>query len=199
MAVSLRLPSSAAQRPHSSAARMGGVVLPITSLFILLITTASAQTIPTATVTALDGHAITLPRDLSNPATVLILGFGRNSKDATTAWEKPVRQQLAQPGSVGFYDMAMLAEVPGFVRGMVIRSVKNDVPDVLKPNFLPLTSSESDWKRVAGYDPSQPEAAYIMLVDKAGRVQWSTHAAFTPAGFAELTERSKSLASQGRP
>ncbi len=153
-----------------------------------------AQTIPATRATALDGHSVALPQDLSAPATVLILGFGKHSADATTAWEKPVRQQLAQPGRIGFYDMAMLAEVPGFVRPMVLRAVKHDVPDVLKPNFLPLTAQEDAWKQVAGYANDQAEAAYVLLVDRTGKVRWSTHAAFTPTGFTELTNRARDLA-----
>ncbi len=161
---------------------------------LLLASSVQAQAIPVTQATALDGHNVTLPQDLSNPATVLIVGFGRHSANATTAWEKPVRQQLAQPGHIGFYDMAMLAEVPGFVRPMVLRAVKHDVPDVLKPNFLPLTGQEDAWKQVAGYANDQPEAAYVLLVDRSGKVRWSTHATFTPAGFAELTKQAHDLA-----
>ncbi len=150
--------------------------------------------IPATQVTALDGHNVSLPQQLPGRATVLILGFGRHSADATTAWEKPVRQQLAHIPAVGFYDMAMLAEVPGFVRPMVLRSIRKDVPDVLKPNFLPLTDHEDDWKRVAGYDDHQPDAAYVLLVDQTGAVRWSTHAAFTPAAYEILKERANTLA-----
>jgi hypothetical protein len=152
--------------------------------------------IPTTPATALDGHGVTLPRDLPGRATVLILGFGRNSQDATTAWEKPVRTQLAHVPAIGFYDMAMLAEVPGFVRPWVLRAVKGKVPDVLKPNFLPLTEQEDAWKRVAGYAPDQAEAAYVMVIDRSGRVRWSTHAAFSPTGFAELSGVAQQVAAE---
>ena len=155
---------------------------------------AEGGTIPQVQATALDGHTVALPGQLPGRATVLILGFGKRSADATTAWEKPVRLQLAHTPAVGFYDMAMLAEVPGFARGLVLRSVRKQVPDVLKPNFLPLTEKEDEWKRVAGYAPDQPEAAYVMVVDQSGRVRWSTHAAYSPAGFAQLTQAAQHLA-----
>ena len=152
--------------------------------------------IPAGPVTTLVNRTVTLPRELPGHATVLILGFGRHSKDATTAWEKPVRMQLAQPPTIRFFDMAMLAEVPGFVRPMVIRLVRKAVPDVLKPNFVVLVDREDEWKRFAGYVPDQPEAAYVLLVDSTGAVRWSTHDAFTPAGFAQLTQATKQLAGE---
>lgn len=152
------------------------------------------QTIPVTQATALDGRSVSLPQNLGPHATVLILGFGKHSADATTAWEKPVRTHLAQAPAISFYDMAMLAEVPGFVRPMVLGSIRHKVPQVLQPNFLPLTSEEDAWKRVARYAPDQPDAAYVMLVDRSGRVLWSTHAAYTDAGFAELGRRAHDLA-----
>lgn len=145
----------------------------------------------------LTGQHLSLPKDLPERATVLIIGFGRHSQDATTAWEKPVRTQLARAGFIGFYDMAMIAEVPGFVRPMVLRAIKHQVPDVLKPNFIPLTDGEDAWKRAAGYVPDQSEAAYVLLVSRSGHVRWASHAAFSPSGFAELRRASEDLARAG--
>ncbi len=156
-----------------------------------------AQIPPTAT-TALNGQQVSLPGDLRVPATVLIIGFTQHSQDATTAWQKLVRLQLARSGSIGFYDMAMLAEIPGFVRPVVLRSIKHAVPDVLKPNFLPLTDKEDAWKQAAGYAKDQPDAAYVLLVDRGGRVQWSTHAACSVAGFEQLRQRALALAGTGQ-
>ncbi len=152
--------------------------------------------VPAVQTTTLDGHALALPQGLPAPATVLILGFGRHSQDATTAWEKPVRLQLAHLPGIGFYDMAMIAEVPGFARGFVLHSIRKAVPDVLKPNFVPLVDHEDEWKHAAGYVSDQSEAAYVLLVDHAGKVRWSTHAAFTPGGFAQLTQAAQQLASE---
>ncbi|MGI4827063.1 MAG: hypothetical protein ACRYFU_02585 [Janthinobacterium lividum] len=168
---------------------------------MLFADTGAAQTnavIPPTQATALDGHTVALPGQLPGRATVLILGFGRHSKDATTAWEKPVRMQLAHPPVISFFDMAMISEVPSFARGFVLRAIRKDVPDVLKPNFLPLTENEDAWKRVAGYAADQPDAAYVLLVDATGKVRWSTHEAFTPAGFTQLTQAAQQVASPSK-
>ena len=155
---------------------------------------ASAPRIPATHTTALDGHSVDLPGTLPGRATVLILGFGRHSADATTAWEKPVRTQLAHAPAIGFFDMAMLAEIPSFAHSFALHSIRKQVPDVLKPNFLPLFDHENEWKRVAGYSADQPEAAYLLLVDSNGAVRWSTHEAFSPAGFARLRDLAQTLA-----
>ena len=129
-----------------------------------------------------------------NVVSALILGFGRSSQDATTAWERPTRTQLARPGVIGFYDMAMLAEVPSVLRPLILRTIKHKVPEVLQPNFVPLTESEDRWKQAAAYNADQPEAAYLLVVDRGGEVRWSTHAAYSPAGFAELRQHAETVA-----
>jgi len=152
-----------------------------------------AASIPGTQATALDGHTVAFPHDLSPGATVLILGFSRHSSDNTTAWEKPTRTQLAG-SAIRFYDMAMIAEVPHFARGFAVHSIRKVVPDILKPNFLPLVDQETEWKQAAGYDTQAEDAAYVLLVDHSGNVRWSTHQPFSPALFAQLTEAARTLA-----
>ena len=157
-----------------------------------------ASSIPSTQATALDGHAVSLPRDLQHGATILILGFSRRSADATTAWEKPTRTQLTTSTGIRFYDMAMIAAVPRFARGFALHSIRKAVPDLHKPNFLPLLDHEAEWKQVAGFDPAAEDAPYILLVDRAGAVRWSTHRPFSPSLFAELSQAAQALAALQR-
>jgi hypothetical protein len=150
-------------------------------------------TIPASTGTALDGHIITLPRDLHR-ATILILGFSKNSSDNTTAWEKPVRTSLATAPTIGFYDIPFLEDAPSFIRPLILRSIRKQVPDALKPNFVPLTSGQSSWKQLTGFSKDAPDAAYVLLVDRSGQVLWQTHDPFTPARFEELATAARKLA-----
>jgi hypothetical protein len=156
---------------------------------------ATSDTIPSASGTALDGHTISLPRDL-NHATILILGFSKNSADATTAWEKPIRLGLASPPSIGFYDMPFLQDAPSLLRPLIVRSIRKQVPDALKPNFVPLTTGESNWKQLTNFSPATPDAAYVLLVDRNGKVLWQTHEAFTQARFDELSAAARKLAAE---
>jgi hypothetical protein len=159
---------------------------------------ATAATIPSTTATALDGHTITLPQDLSPRATILILGFTHASAGTTTAWEKPIRATLADEPSIGYFDMPFLQDAPSFVRPLILRSIRKQVPDILKPRFLPLTSGEAAWKQIAGYTPSAPDAAYVLLVDRHGNILWQTHDPFTPTRFQELSTAARHLAAEAK-
>lgn len=172
---------------------------PLAAALCLTAFASHAQTpIPASSGTALDGHTITLPRDLSAPATVLILGFTRSSPDATTAWEKSVRISLAATPSIRYLDIAFLEDVPSLMRPLILRSLRHYVPDRVKPCFLPLTAQEALWKQIAGFSSNDPNAAYILLVDPSGRVHWQTHLPLTPDRFNELAAAARQLAATGR-
>jgi len=150
-------------------------------------------TIPATTGTALDGHTLTLPHDLSAPATILILGFSRASSDATTAWEKSIRTNLATT-AIDYYDIAFLQDAPAFIRPAILHNIRKQVPDTLKPHFLPLTTNESAWKQASNFSLSAPDAGYVLLIDRAGNIHWQTHEPFNPARFNELSTAAHQLA-----
>jgi hypothetical protein len=156
------------------------------------------QSIPPLQGTALDGHAVALPRDLPGRANVLILGFSQHSQDTTTAWEQPVRSSLANTPAIGFYDMPCLEDAPSFIRPIIVRSIRKKVPDPLKPWFVPMTSGEAAWKHLVGYTDQAPDAAYVLLVDRNGNVRWQTHEPFSPARFNELAAVARKLAEETR-
>jgi hypothetical protein len=157
--------------------------------------TALAASIPNTVGTTLDGQSIVLPRDLAPQATILILGFSQHSQDATTAWEKAVRASLSGPG-ITYFDIPFLEDAPRFVRPMILHAIRKQVPDIVKPRFLPLTSNEAAWKQAAGYADSAPDDAYVVLVDRSGSVRWHTHDACSPATMAQLTQSARALKTQ---
>lgn len=165
---------------------------------LLLTLSASAATIPPSTSTALDGHTLALPRDLPARATILILGFSQHSAATTTAWEKPIRSSLAAAPAIGYLDMPCLEDAPAFIRPLILRSIRKQIPDALRPNFLPLTSNEAAWKQLTHFSPSAPDAAYILLVDRSGTIRWQTHEPFTPTLFADLSTAARNLAAESR-
>jgi hypothetical protein len=168
------------------------------TLLLSLTLPSAATTIPAATGTALDGHTVILPRDLPGHATVLILGFSQRSADTTTAWEKPVRASLSNTPGMAFYDMPFLEDAPSLIRPFIIRSIRKQVPDIVKPNFVPLTSGQTAWKQASGFTSSAPDAAYVLLVDKAGNIRWQTHEPYSDALFAQLSQAAKAIAAEGK-
>jgi hypothetical protein len=163
------------------------------ALFALpLIAASPIAAIPATTGTSLDGHAVSLPRDLAPRATIFILGFSKHSQDPTTTWEKAVRSSLSGPG-INYFDMPFLEDAPRFVRPMILRGIQKQVPDIVKPHFIPLTTGQAAWKQAAAFSADAPDAAYVLLVDRSGTILWQTHAPYSTAIFDELDHATRQL------
>jgi hypothetical protein len=89
--------------------------------------------------------------------------------------------------------MPFLEDAPSFIRPLIVRAIRKQVPDVLKPRFVPLTSGESAWKQAAGFNPAAPDDAYVLLVDRSGRVLWQTHEPFSQTRFDQLATAARAL------
>jgi hypothetical protein len=176
---------------------MKRLVLSLAFLALPLAASASAGSIPTASGNALDGHAVILPRDLSQHATVLILGFTQHSQDATTEWEKATRASFAGTG-VAYFDIPFLEDAPGFIRPMIVRSIRKQVPEILRPHFVPLSSGQAAWKQTVGFTSDAANAAYVVLVDRNGEILWQTHQPYSPALFEQLSHAAKKITAENR-
>ena len=80
----------------------------------------------------------------------------------------------------------MLAGVPRFLRGYVLRKISADVPDRAKPHFLTIDDHEAEWRSVAGY--RKPEDAYVLVVDGGGKVRWRAEGPATEAMYQQVKE-----------
>jgi hypothetical protein len=149
--------------------------------------------VPATQSKALDGHPVQLPQDLYPGATVLIVGFSRESATPSTNWGKSLAPVLSSTPSIGILQLPMLAEVPSLVRPLVLRSIRKQVPTSLQRNFIPLTANEAAWKQLAEYDPHSPDAAYVLLVDKSGAIRWQTHAPCSSALVAQVAAEGQKL------
>ncbi len=176
---------------------MKRLCLSLALLSLPLAASAPAGSIPSAAGNALDGHAVILPRDLSPQATVLILGFTQHSQDTTTAWEKATRASFAGT-NVAYFDIPFLEDAPGFIRPIIVRSIRKQVPESLRPHFVPLATGQAAWKRTVGYTAEAADAAYVLLVDRNGEILWQTHQPYSPALFEQLSRAAKTPSADNR-
>ena len=56
---------------------------------------------------------------------------------------------------------------------MIRHSMRGNIPQSEQDTFVVLYQDEDVWKKLADF--SDPNDAYILLVDSPGRVRWRTH------------------------
>ena len=159
-------------------------------------TVATAARIPEVHGTSLTNEAVNLPEGLHGRPGVLILGFSRGSRDAVADWGRRLAAEYRNSPAVMYYEMPVLASVPGMMRGFVIRSMKASVPQRVQARFVPITNQETSWRTLVHYGPA--DEAYLLVIDGEGNVVWQTQGQPTEAAYAALKQHVGALASKSR-
>jgi hypothetical protein len=157
---------------------------------ICLGTDVTAQLLPQIEARTLSEKRVPFPDALRGHIAVVVIGFTHASRNPASAWGKRVAQQFAD-SDVQYYQAAMLQDVPRLIRGMVTSGIRKGVPKAEYDRFLLLFEKEDEWKRVAQF--SEPDAAYVLLVDREGNVNWTTHRNVDNDAIAELQSHIASL------
>jgi hypothetical protein len=126
-----------------------------------------------------DGRSVTYPDDAHGRPLVLIVSFTREAGDRTARWSDALSTSVgARAAIVG---VAVLDGVPGFLRGMVKRSIDKEVgaPQPGKPGFVTTTDGRS-LRAAAPAGTANDPVVYVFRADgtlvTAVRSPWSAAA-----------------------
>ena len=149
------------------------------------------ERIPEVHGTSLAGDSVNLPDDLHGKLGVLVIGFSKGSRVAATTWARRLGTEFHDSNEVASYELPMLAGVPGFLRGIVVRSMKSDVSERGQHTFVPVTTDEDRWKSLVHY--GKPDDPYLLIVDGSGKVQGMASGEPTEEAYAALRREIASL------
>jgi hypothetical protein len=150
-------------------------------------TAAVLPSIPQVRSTTLSGEPVVLPDQLHGRVLVVILGFDRKASAQAAAWGRRLAAAHGSDPSLAYYEAPMLGSVPGLLRGFVLRSIRNSVPQRAWPHFLPITEHEDQWRALV--HPNDGSIAYLVLCDSDGRVHWQTRGQADDGAFAALQQQ----------
>lgn len=158
---------------------MRRLTLPI--LFLVFAASVSAQSIPPIKAKTLADADIVLPKPGGSQNLVLILGFSHKGGDVCAPWGKRLSADYRSDSRVTYYNLPVLQGAPSFVRPMILRGMRKDMPPDVQNHFLVILDHEDEWKKLVNF--SAPDDAYILLTDPQGHVIWQTHGALTDASY----------------
>jgi hypothetical protein len=150
-----------------------------------------AGTLPSIHAQTFDDVSVNLPSDLNGKVGVLVLGFSRKSGNQTKQWTDALSQDYGHDPHVAYYQCAMLAEVPGFIRGMVIKQIRGSMSSADRSHFIALVQDLAKWKQAAQF--SGPDDSYVLVFDGAGQIQARFHGAETPESYGRLRDAIEGL------
>ena len=143
-----------------------------------------AQEVPLTHGQALDKSVATFPQSGSRKSLLLLISFSHKGEKQCDGWNQRIKPVYLNNPDVDYYELADFQGVPSFVMHMVLHGMRRQIPKDEWPHFVPLYSSEAEWKKLVGY--SAPEDAYLIVVNARGLVLWQAHGELTDLKYSEL-------------
>jgi hypothetical protein len=145
----------------------------------------SPSSVPRAPVETLSGARLELSRDIAPHLAVLIIGFTKASRTQATEWSRRLEPELPRISKAQVFQVAVLGDVPWFLRGFVIRQIRASVPKAMHPRSLMALEDADAWRRLAEFGDA--DAAYLVLLGH-GELLWRSHGPLTEERYRGLTE-----------
>jgi hypothetical protein len=143
--------------------------------FIVAASAVLAAVVPHTEAESLSGKPVVLPDALAGRAAIFVVGFTRRSQSQTAAWSAQLTKDYGDEARLQRYSVAVLDDVPAFVRGMVVGGIRRGVPKEQHDAFLLVFHDGKAWKELAGVTNS--DDAYVVLVDRTAHVVARAHGA----------------------
>jgi len=155
---------------------------------------AGAESLPRLEGETLSKKPIVLPEAARGKIALLVMGFTKKGGQATGPWEKQFKNDFGADQRYAVYPVAVLEDVPRFIRGMVTSGIRSSTPPAEQDHFVVLVHGEQDLKHFVGYSTS--DDAYLLLLDAKGEIRWRGHGLFKYEDYAALKNIAKQLASE---
>jgi hypothetical protein len=133
----------------------------------------------------LTGRPAVLPRDASGRVALLLLGFTYDSRLPVEAWAKKFRQEFDGEARATFYEIPMISGFAKLGKWFIDSGMRRGTPKADHEKVITAYSGVDAWKRYVNF--RDPKAAYLILIDRHGKVVWRYTGDLTPEPYAALS------------
>jgi hypothetical protein len=139
----------------------------------------------------LTGRKVVLPQAAEGRVTLLLLGFTYNSRFAVEAWASRFRAQFQSDPRVTFYEVPMIGGLARLAKWFIDTGMRRGTPESDYEHVITVYGSTDSWKQRVRF--TDPDTAYLILLDRTGEVAWRHQGAFEDRAFDALSRNIREL------
>ncbi len=185
------IPTAASRISGMTTRRSVALLMCWTLALLSLMQSQSAPTFPKIEGESLAGHDVVLPAASAGKVAVLIFGFSKASKNPTGAWARKLHEDFGNQPEFELYQLPVLEDVPWPFRKMVISGMRSNIPENQRDHFVPILRGEADLQKLVSF--KEPDDAYLVLLDRSGRIARQSHGPFEESTHSQLREQIRAL------
>src|SRR4051794_16288764 len=133
----------------------------------------------------LTGRKVVLPQAAEGRVALLLLGFTYKSRFAVEGWANRFRTQFQSDPRVTFYEAPMIGGMARLAKWFIDSGMRRGTPEQDYEHVITVYRDVDSWKRRVRF--AEPDAAYLILIDRAGKVAWRHDGASEDEAFQTLS------------
>ncbi len=127
---------------------------------------AFCQILPTVIARDLNKKPVIWPKDFTAEHTILLVAFTRQQQPVVDAWVTGL--QLKTPGAPAWFEVPVIKNPGGFVRGFIDNGMRRGIPSVeARAHVVTLYTDKTAFKKAVGLPD---EDVHVLVVAKDGKV-----------------------------
>ena len=139
----------------------------------------------------LKGETIAIPEHFKGKPTLVLVGYTQMAQFDIDRWILGALQAEVKAGIVEIPTITSM--MPQMVQGFIDNGMRKGIPQTDWASVV--TIYEDAPKIIAALGNDRPQSAYVVLLDKDGRITWSTNAGYSPGKVLELKKIAAGLPS----
>jgi hypothetical protein len=165
-------------------------MLTSTLLPLLLLDPVSAGSVlPPLAGEYLTGRKAQLPADAQGKVALLLFGFTYRSRFAVEKYAERFREAYSVREGITFFEIPMIGGMARLGKFFIDRGMRSGTPKPLHENVITVWGGVNPWKKRFGVTGANEDEAFLVILDRSGRVAWSDHGPFSEQRFRELCRR----------
>ena len=144
----------------------------------------------------LSGHKAVLPDAARGKVTLVAMGFGYESRRSVEVWTKHFRREFASHPDTAFFEVPMISGMARLAKLFIDSGMRRGTPKEDRDKVITVYGSASEWKERLGVEDT--DLAYLLLLDREGRVRWRHAGLFDESVWPELKEATESVLHSGQ-
>jgi hypothetical protein len=118
----------------------------------------------------LSGRKAVLPDAAGGRVALVAVGFSYESRHAVEAWVARFRRDFGADSAVTFFEVPVIGGMGRLARPFIDGGMRRGTPPQLREHVITVYGGSAGWKSRLGF--RGPDDAYLVLLDRAGRVAW---------------------------
>jgi len=143
----------------------------------------------------LSGHKAVLPDIAKGKVTLVAMGFGYDSRHTVEVWTKRFRREFGNHPDTASFQVPVISGIARLAKLFIDSGMRRGTPKEDRDKVITVYTGSSEWKDRMGADNT--DYAYLLLLDRDGRVRWRHAGAFDESVWPELREATEAVLHSG--